>query len=52
MALYIQTNVASQQAQKNLAGNQRNLQKSFNRLSSGYHPAAADAAGSAISEGM
>ena len=54
MALYIQTNVASQQAQKNLAGNQANLQKSFNRLSSGYriNSAADDAAGLAISEGM
>lgn len=54
MALYIQTNVASQQAQKNLLGNQDKLQQSFARLSSGYriNTAADDAAGLAISESM
>lgn len=42
------------EAQKNLMTNQANLQKSFNRLSSGYriNSAADDAAGLAISEGM
>lgn len=54
MGLYIQTNVSSMQAQKNLMGNQANLTKSFNRLSSGYriNSAADDAAGLAISESM
>src|SRR5690606_8289743 len=54
MALFIQTNVPSQQAQKNLLVNQTNLSKSFNRLSSGYriNSAADDAAGLAISEGL
>lgn len=42
------------QAQKNLIGNQDKLQKSFNRLSSGFriNTAADDAAGLAISESM
>ncbi len=54
MALFIQTNTASMEAQKNLMTNQANLQKSFNRLSSGYriNSASDDAAGLAISEGM
>lgn len=54
MALFIQTNLSSLQAQKNLIGNQDKLQKSFNRLSSGYriNTAADDAAGLAISESM
>jgi flagellin len=54
MALYIQTNTSSMEAQKNLLHNQNNLQKSFNRLSSGYriNTAADDAAGLAISESM
>lgn len=54
MALYIQTNISSMQAQKNLIGNHGKLQKSFNRLSSGFriNTAADDAAGLAISESM
>jgi flagellin len=54
MALNIQTNVSSLQAQQNLHRNQTNLTKSFNRLSSGYrvNSAADDAAGLAISESM
>jgi flagellin len=54
MGLFIQTNISSMQAQKNLLGNQSNLTKSFNRLSSGYriNSAADDAAGLAISESM
>jgi flagellin len=54
MALAIQTNTSSMEAQKNLLHNQSNLQKSFNRLSSGYriNTAADDAAGLAISESM
>lgn len=54
MALFIQTNISSLQAQKNLLGNQEQLQKSFNRLSSGFriNTAADDAAGLAISESM
>lgn len=50
--LTIQTNVASLQAQKNLAGVQKGLNVSFNRLSSGYriNSAADDAAGLAISD--
>lgn len=54
MALYIQTNISSMQAQKNVIGNQDKLQKSFNRLSSGFriNTAADDAAGLAISESM
>jgi flagellin len=52
MALTIQTNVGSLQAQKNLNTVQRGLQVSFNRLSSGYriNTAADDAAGLAISD--
>jgi flagellin len=54
MALFINTNVSSLEAQKNLMHNQNNLQKSFNKLSSGYriNTAADDAAGLAISESM
>jgi flagellin len=54
MALFIQTNVSSMEAQKNLLHNQNNLQKSFNKLSSGYriNTAADDASGLAISESM
>ena len=54
MAMYIQTNSASMEAQKNLLSNQNSLMKSFNKLSSGYriNSAADDAAGLAISEGM
>jgi flagellin len=50
--LTIQTNVGSLQAQKNLAGVQKGLNVSFNRLSSGYriNSAADDAAGLAISD--
>jgi len=52
--MVIQTNVSSMEAQKNLLGNQANLTKSFNRLSSGFriNTAADDAAGLAISESM
>ena len=54
MALFIQTNISSMEAQKNLAKNQLNLAKSFNRLSSGFriNSAADDAAGLGISESM
>jgi flagellin len=54
MSLVIPTNVASLEAQKNLARNQSALQTSFNRLSSGFriNSAADDAAGLAISESM
>jgi flagellin len=54
MALFIQTNTSSMEAQKNLLHSQSNLQKSFNKLSSGYriNTAADDAAGLAISESM
>jgi flagellin len=54
MGLYIQTNVSSLEAQKNLQKNQSALMSSFNKLSSGYriNTAADDAAGLAISESM
>jgi len=54
MPMYIQTNVSSLQAQKNLNGSRLGLQKSFERLSSGYriNTAADDAAGMAVSENM
>src|SRR5690349_22837537 len=54
MGLYIQTNVSSLEAQKNLQKNQNSLMLSFNRLSSGFriNTAADDAAGLAISESM
>jgi len=54
MGLYIQTNVSSLEAQKNLQKSQLSLMQSFNKLSSGYriNSAADDAAGLAISESM
>jgi flagellin len=54
MALFIQTNIASLEAQKNLGKNQALLQTSFNRLSSGFriNSAKDDAAGLAISESL
>ena len=54
MGVFIQTNTASLEAQKNLFANQSALTKSFNKLSSGFriNTAADDAAGLAISEGM
>jgi flagellin len=52
MALFLQTNVSSLQAQQNLGAVSKGLAVSFNRLSSGYriNSAADDAAGLAISE--
>jgi len=52
MALVLQTNVSSLQAQQNLSTVARGLSVSFNRLSSGFriNSAADDAAGLAISE--
>ncbi len=54
MALSVQTNVSSMEAQKNLGFNQGQLQLSFNRLSSGFriNSAKDDAAGLAISENL
>lgn len=54
MALYVQTNIASLEAQRNLAGTQKALQANFQRLSSGYriNSASDDAAGLGISEQM
>ena len=54
MSLYINTNVASESAQKNLGANQARLQSSFARLSSGLriNSAKDDAAGLAISESL
>ncbi len=54
MALNIQTNVASLEAQRSVARNQKALTGSFNKLASGYrvNSAADDAAGLAISESM
>jgi flagellin len=54
MALYINSNIASDTAQKNLLLNQANLQQSFARLSSGLriNSAKDDAAGLAISESI
>jgi flagellin len=54
MAIFIQTNVPSLEAQKNLGYNQTQLQVSFNRLSSGFriNSAKDDAAGLAISESL
>jgi len=54
MALFINTNVASESAQKNLGANQARLAVSFNRLSSGLriNSAKDDAAGLAISESL
>jgi len=54
MPLYINTNVASLEAQKNLTRSQSTLAKSFQRLSSGFriNAAADDAAGMGISESL
>jgi flagellin len=54
MALFINTNVASESAQKNLGANQARLAVSFNRLSSGLriNSAKDDASGLAISESL
>ena len=54
MPLFIQTNIASMNAQKNMSATQNMLATSFNRLSSGYriNTAKDDAAGLAISESM
>jgi flagellin len=54
MALVIQTNVASLEAQRNLYKSQNALQSTFNKLSSGYriNSAKDDAAGLAISESL
>jgi len=54
VALYINTNTASEAAQKNLGANQARLAVSFNRLSSGLriNSAKDDAAGLAISESL
>ena len=54
MALFINTNVASESAQKNLGANQSKLAVSFARLSSGLriNSAKDDAAGLAISESL
>jgi len=54
MGLRIATNVASLNAQKNLMGNTLNMNRSFERLSSGnrINRAADDAAGLAISENL
>ena len=54
MALTVQTNVASLQAQRNVYKNQKALGASINRLSSGFrvNTAADDAAGLAVSESM
>jgi flagellin len=54
MAVIIQSNQASLEAQRNLGYNQSQLQVSFNRLSSGFriNSAKDDAAGLAISESL
>ena len=54
MALVIQTNVASLEAQRNLFKSQSALQSTFNKLSSGFriNTAKDDAAGLAISESL
>jgi flagellin len=54
MAVIIQSNIASLEAQKNLGYNQAQLSVSFNRLSSGFriNSAKDDAAGLAISESL
>ncbi|WP_298436421.1 flagellin [Geobacter sp.] len=54
MALTVNTNIASLNAQRNLSTTQTALNRSLQRLSSGYriNSAADDAAGLAISEGM
>ena len=54
MALYVNTNVSSLDAQRNLAKTAMQTQKTFQKLSSGFriNGAADDAAGLGISEGM
>ena len=54
MAMVVQTNVASLEAQRHISGNQKALMSSFNKLASGYrvNSASDDAAGLAISESM
>jgi flagellin len=54
MALVVQTNTSSLEAQRNVYRNQKALATSFNKLSSGYrvNSAADDAAGLAVSETM
>jgi len=54
MPLVINTNVSSLNAQKKLGGSQKALQKSFERLSSGFriNKASDDAAGLAVSESL
>ena len=54
MAMVVNTNVASLEAQRNVYQNQKALQSSFNKLSSGFrvNSAADDAAGLAISESL
>lgn len=54
MPLIVNTNIASLEAQRNMAFTQRSLEGSFQRLSSGFriNSAADDAAGLAISESM
>lgn len=54
MAITINTNVSSLQAQKNLSDAQKKLQTSFDRLSSDYRISSAqdDAAGLAVSDSM
>ncbi|HEY3497023.1 MAG TPA: flagellin [Polyangiaceae bacterium] len=54
MAVVVQTNVSSLEAQRNLHKSQKALAVSFNRLSSGFrvNTAADDAAGLAVSESM
>lgn len=54
MPLVINTNIASLESQKNLANSQGVLQKSFQRLSSGYriNSASDDAAGLGVSESL
>jgi len=54
MPLYINTNIASTKAQNALSRNQFSLQKSYERLSSGFriNTAADDAAGMGISESL
>ena len=54
MAMYVNTNVSSLEAQRNLAKTSMQTQKTFQKLSSGFriNGAADDAAGLGISEGM
>ena len=54
MSLYVQTNVSSLEAQRNLSTSQSSLATTFQRLSSGFriNGAADDAAGLAITEQM